>query len=203
MGRVIVGIDEVGRGPLAGPVVAAAVILPEEQPWFSGIKDSKKISAKKREALYDLITQNSVYAIRDVSPEIIDEMNILYASLYAMKLALESVCAQNKWDGKPLPEVALIDGNHTIPCGDGWLDLDIEQVPIVNGDNLNKYIGAASIIAKVYRDRLMTAEHEKYPEYGFNKHAGYGTKQHFEAIQKYGPCPIHRKTFSGVRQYLK
>lgn len=177
---IIAGVDEAGRGPLAGPVFAAAVILPEGE-FIENINDSKKLTPQKREALYDTIKEKSIaYASAVVDEKVIDEINILNASMLAMQNAVAKLNTK--------PEYALIDGNKTpqlnIPCS-----------ALIKGDSKSISIAAASIIAKVERDRYMTNIAEKYPEYGFEKHKGYGTKQHNEAILKYGPCPIHRKTF--------
>ncbi|MBR3396955.1 MAG: ribonuclease HII [Lachnospiraceae bacterium] len=176
----ICGIDEVGRGPLAGPVVAGAVILPADCRILY-INDSKKLSAKRREALYDEIMEKAVAAeIGIVSWERIDEINILQATYEAMrqaigKLKVQPGCLLN--DAVVIPEIL------------------IQQVPIIKGDSKSQSIAAASIIAKVFRDRLMDKYAEQYPEYAFDSNKGYGTAAHIEAIKKYGPCPIHRRTF--------
>lgn len=204
--RVIIGVDEAGRGCLAGPVYAAAVVLPDvEMPWFSEIKDSKKLSPKKREKLVHLIESNCKYAVRESYSYVIDDMNILYASLYAMSRAVSSIYAQ--FGSSLTSAVVLVDGNKTIPTihegGPDWLDVPWEQLAIPGGDNLDKSIAAASILAKVHRDRYMVfSADKKYPEYGFAIHKGYGTKSHREAIKMFGVSPIHRKTFNGVRQYV-
>ena len=182
----VAGVDEAGRGPLAGPVFAAAVILPEGE-FIEGINDSKKLSPKKRDELYDIIKEKAIAcASASLDEKVIDEINILNASMLAMKTALSSL--------KIKADYALIDGNKTP-------DLNIPCSALVKGDSKSISIAAASIIAKVERDRYITAMAEKYPEYGFEKHKGYGTKQHNEAILKYGPCPIHRKTF--LKKLLK
>ena len=180
--RLVAGVDEVGRGPLAGPVVAAAVILPlEEEKRILGINDSKKLSAKKREALAEQIKGRALcYAIEEVGEETIDEINILQATRLAMKRAIEKLT--------PPPDFVLTDGNMT-------LDIDIQQQSIVKGDALVASIGAASILAKVYRDALMNSYAQIYPWYGFERNAGYGTKEHIQAIKERGICKIHRKTF--------
>ena len=180
--KLVAGVDEVGRGPLAGPVVAAAVILPlAEEKRILGINDSKKLSAKKREALAEQIKDAAIaYAIEEVSEAVIDEINILQATRLAMKRAVEKL--------SPAPDFVLTDGNMT-------LDIAIPQESIVKGDALVASIGAASILAKVYRDALMTKYAEEFPHYGFERNAGYGTKEHIAAIQERGICTIHRKTF--------
>ena len=180
--RLVAGVDEVGRGPLAGPVVAAAVILPlEEEKRILGINDSKKLSPKKRQALAEQIKETALaYAIEEVSEEVIDDINILQATRLAMKRAIERL--------SPPPDFVLTDGNMT-------LDIDIEQLSIVKGDALVASIGAASILAKVYRDALMERYAKEYKWYGFERNAGYGTKEHIQAIQERGICKIHRKTF--------
>ncbi len=185
--QLIAGVDEAGRGALAGPVVAAAVILPEDTSVFiaNGVKDSKKITESKREELYDFIIKNSVsYGIGVISPYEIDRMNILQASRLAMRHAVENLA--------PRPQIILIDGPMRI-------DMQIPQTPIVGGDRTCISIAAASIIAKVTRDRIMRDKHPAYPQYNFIKNKGYGTLQHRKAIQKYGPSPIHRKSFSPVQ----
>ena len=176
----ICGIDEVGRGPLAGPVVAGAVILPKDCDILY-INDSKKLTAAKREELYDEIMEKAVAAgIGMVSPQRIDEINILQATYEAMRQAVNklSVC----------PDILLNDAV-TIP------QVPIKQIAIIKGDAKSLSIAAASVMAKVSRDRLMVQYAEMYPEYGFEGHKGYGSAAHIEAIKKYGPCPIHRLTF--------
>lgn len=183
----IAGVDEAGRGPLAGPVVSAAVILPKEGVG-ERLFDSKKISEKKREYLYELIISKAIgVGIGFVDAKEIDEVNIFNASLKAMALAIENLSLS--------PDFILIDGNQ-------YINLNLPQKPIPKGDQLSNSIAAASIVAKVTRDRMMIKLHEKYPQYNFAKHKGYGTKEHREAIHKYGICEIHRKTFRGVREYL-
>lgn len=178
----VAGIDEVGRGPLAGPVVCAAVILPlEEELRVSGIDDSKKLSAKKREALAERIKAVArAYAICEVDARMIDEINILQATRLCMKRAAESLAVP--------PDAVLTDGNMT-------LDLAVPQKSFVKGDARVCSIGAASILAKVYRDALMREYAKQFPEYGFEHNAGYGTAKHIQAIREYGICSIHRKTF--------
>jgi len=177
---LIAGIDEAGRGPLAGPVVAAAVILyPGAE--ILGINDSKKLSEKAREALYPEILERSMaVGIGIVSAGRIDEINILQATYEAMRKAVSQLCFQ--------PDVLLVDAV-TIP------GIGIRQVPIIKGDAKSLSIGAASIIAKVTRDRMMRELDEVYPEYGFAAHKGYGTAAHIAALKEYGPCPIHRTSF--------
>ena len=191
MGRKIIGVDEVGRGCLAGPVVCAAVVLPDTNyDWIQEIRDSKKLSAKKRQRLAGLIIDHSVYAIREGSVEQVDSDNILRATLWAMRECVNAVVAQ---DGKA--DLVLVDGNHKIP------GLGLPQEAIEGGDDIHKAIGAASIIAKVYRDNYMVGMDAIYPQYGFAQHKGYGTEQHREAIMMHGPCKLHRLTFKGVYEY--
>ena len=184
----VAGIDEAGRGPLAGPVSAAAAILPS---GFSHdlLDDSKKITAKRREALYDELTSNNdiIWAHSYADVEEISEINILKATHAAMARAAESLTTK--------PDFCLIDGL-AVP------QFPIASMGIVKGDGKSLSIAAASIIAKVKRDRLMIEYAETYPEYGFEKHKGYGTKLHMEALREHGPCPIHRKTFAPVAQLL-
>ncbi len=176
----IAGIDEAGRGPLAGPVCAAAVILPRGEV-IDGINDSKKLSEKKRELLFDVIIEKAVaYSIKFVPPEVIDEINIRQATHKAMEEAAK--------DLKVKAEHILIDGNDNIP-------FDAPYTYIIKGDAKSQTIAAASILAKVSRDRYMKELDESYPEYGFKKHKGYGTKAHMEAIRKFGVSKVHRKSF--------
>jgi ribonuclease HII len=176
----ICGIDEAGRGPLAGPVVAAAVILPKDCQILY-LNDSKKLSQQKREFLYEEITKKALaYGIGMASPGRIDEINILRATYEAMSQAVEKLGI--------LPDILLNDAV-TIP------GIDIMQVPVIKGDAKSVSIAAASILAKVTRDRMMTEYDKIYPQYGFAKHKGYGTALHIEALHKHGPCPIHRRTF--------
>jgi ribonuclease HII len=183
----IAGIDEVGRGPLAGPVVSAALILPKSCP-ISGIGDSKTLSPKQRDSLYDKIYDHAIsigIGIADAGE--IDRINILQASLLSMRFALNNL--------KPQPDYLLIDGKFPIRA-------DIAQQAVIKGDSLSISIAAASIVAKVTRDRLMDEYHEYYPQFGFAVHKGYPTKAHKEAIRQFGYCPIHRKTFKGVKEYV-
>lgn len=176
----VCGVDEAGRGPLAGPVCAAAVILPQNTV-IGGVNDSKKLSEKKREQLFDVITEKALaYCVSWASVEEIEEINILNAAMLAMKRAVEGLSIK--------ADFALIDGNKTP-------DLDIPAYPIVKGDARSMSIAAASILAKVSRDRLMYEYDTKYPQYNFAKHKGYGTTLHREMILKYGPCEIHRTSF--------
>ena len=177
---MIAGIDEVGRGCLAGPVVAASVIL--KNP-IQGIKDSKKLSPKRREQLSFEIMEKSIFGIGIATNQEIDEMNILQASLLAMRRSLENLDIK--------PKKVLVDGMHIFKTS-------IEIEPIVGGDNLVPSISAASIIAKVYRDKLMTEYSKEFPNFEFQKHKGYPTALHREMLRKYGSTRIHRKTFRGV-----
>ena len=177
---MIAGIDEAGRGPLAGPVAAGAVILPADHDILY-LNDSKKLSAKKRDLLFDQIKEEAVaWAVGLVEPERIDEINILQATYEAMRLAIAQL--------KVRPSV-LVNDAVTIP------GVQIPQIPVVKGDAKCISIAAASILAKVTRDRIMEEMDTLYPEYGFAKHKGYGTKEHMDAIRTYGPCPIHRRSF--------
>lgn len=185
---VIVGIDEAGRGPLAGPVVSACVYLDDQRP-ISGLNDSKKLKAKDRERLYaEIMSSAKKVAISVVSSEIIDDINILEATFLSMKQAILEVNNYIKID------IALIDGCHTVKGLS-----NIEQKAIIKGDTTEPAIMAASIIAKVHRDRLMEDLADLYPAYGFQKHKGYGTKLHLAAICTHGPCPVHRKTFAPMK----
>ena len=178
---LVAGVDEAGRGPLAGPVCVASVIMPTS-PIIDGINDSKKLSEKKRELLYDEIIKTAIsYRIELIDNEIIDKINILNATKLGMKKCLENMDV--------IPQVAIIDAVK--------IDTEIVTDSIVRGDALSYNVAAASILAKVTRDRLMCELDEKYPEYGFKKHKGYGTKMHIEALKRYGKCPIHRNTFIG------
>lgn len=177
---VICGTDEAGRGPLCGPVAAAAVILPRGF-IIPGLNDSKKLSEKKREELFGIITENAVsYAIELVDNTVIDEINILAAAQLAMRRSIEKLT--------PFPDLALVDGNvaRNFPC---------RAVTVVKGDAISPSIAAASILAKVTRDRLCIEHDAMYPEYGIAKHKGYPTADHMEAVRKYGPSPIHRLSF--------
>lgn len=178
--QTVCGIDEAGRGPLCGPVCAAAVILPVDCE-IEGINDSKKLSEKKREKLYDEIIRKAVcYSVSMVPAGVIDEINILQATFLAMRNAVSSLSVR--------PDIALIDGNQKP-------GLMIEERTIVKGDAKSVSIAAASILAKVTRDRYMIELDEKYPEYKFSQHKGYGTKLHYEMLDEFGLCPEHRRTF--------
>lgn len=185
--KAIAGIDEAGRGPLAGPVVSAAVILPTTFE-DSDVTDSKKLSPKKRKRLYDIIYTHAVsVGIGIVDAIEIDRINILQASLLAMAMAAANLA--------PRPDYLLIDGIFPIAA-------DLPQKPIAKGDTLSISIAAASIIAKVTRDRLMQKYHHYYPQFDFAKHKGYPTRAHREAIRDFGCSPIHRKSFKGVREHI-
>lgn len=176
----ICGVDEAGRGPLAGPVFAAAVILPKGLQ-IDGLNDSKKLTEKKRESLFVEITAQAIaYSIASASEREVDEINILQATFLAMRRAIVGLSVR--------PDLALIDGNRDT-------DFGVPSQTIIKGDSLSANIAAASILAKVSRDRLMREYAAQYPEYGFDVHKGYGTKRHYEALRTYGPCPIHRMTF--------
>ena len=183
IGKLPAGVDEAGRGPLAGPVVAAAVILPKECE-INGLNDSKKLSHQKREILYHQIKAVAVsIGVGIIEPDEIDRINILRAALLAMEIAVKKL--------NPKPDFLLIDGNIET-------SLLIPQETVIGGDSTCNSIAAASIIAKVTRDLIMYDYHNIHPEYNFKKHKGYPTKEHFEALKKFGPCPIHRRTFKGV-----
>jgi ribonuclease HII len=183
----IAGIDEAGRGPLAGPVVSAAVILPPDLDP-DGITDSKKLTPPKRERLYNLVMDRALsVGIGVVSAAQIDRINILKAALQSMALAAADL------DQKP--DFLLVDGKFEIPAV-------IPQQAIVRGDSKSISIAAASIVAKVIRDRQMTGFHRQFPQFGFQQHKGYPTRAHREAIRKHGICPIHRRTFKGVKEYI-
>ena len=177
---VVAGTDEAGRGPLAGPVFAAAVILPRDFE-IEGLNDSKKLTEKKREKLFDVIIENAIsYAIEFATVEEIDSLNILEASQLAMRRAVAKLT--------PSPDMVLVDGN--IARG-----FTMDTKCVIHGDALSPSIAAASILAKVSRDRLCMELDKEYPQYGFKKHKGYGTKQHMDALRTLGPCPHHRRTF--------
>ena len=188
----VCGVDEAGRGPLAGSVVAAAVILDPNKP-IDGLRDSKKLSAKVRDELFDIIIRDSkAWCIAEASAAEIDSINILQATMLAMKRAIEGL---EKTLGR-LPDKALIDGNR---CP----KVNIDMEAIVKGDSKVQAISAASILAKVTRDRDMQVLHEAYPMYGFNQHMGYPTPVHFAALKEFGPCPAHRKTCAPVREVME
>lgn len=177
---LVCGVDEAGRGPLAGPVYAAAVILPRDAV-IEGLNDSKKLTEKKREALFDVITERALtYGIASASVEEIEKLNILNATFLAMNRAIDKL--------DPIPELALIDGNRST-------GIAMPSRCVVKGDSRCADIAAASILAKVSRDRYMLTLAEKYPQYHFEQHKGYGTKLHYEALREYGPSPEHRPSF--------
>ena len=185
--RNISGVDEAGRGPLAGPVVAAAVIFSPNIDIVD-LDDSKKLSPKKREELFlEIQERATAYGVAVIGHKIIDEINILQAARLAMKQAVDQL--------NPIPDLLLIDGNQKI-------ESSIDQWAIVKGDSKSLSIAAASVLAKVTRDRIMDDYHKLYPQYAFNRHKGYGTKLHRTLIQEYGPCPIHRSKFKGVSEYI-
>ena len=181
--KYIAGVDEVGRGPLAGPVVCAAVIMPlDEENLVIGVDDSKKLSEKKREMLAEQIKQRALcYTIIEIDEKTIDEINILEATKLGMKRAIESL--------EIAPDTVLTDGNMTI-------NIDFPQQSVIHGDALSYSIGAASIIAKVHRDHKMVEFAQTYPDYGFDKNKGYGTAEHIKGIKEKGLCPIHRRSFT-------
>ena len=182
------GCDEAGRGPLYGPVVAACVCLPKDFK-LDGLNDSKKLTEKKREQFYDILTKQVVYAIGTVSPEEIDEINIYEASRKAMKIAIEKVRKKIKLD------YVITDA---MP-----IDLDIPVMPIIKGDSKSITIAASSVIAKVTRDKMLYKIDKEYPEYGFKNHKGYPTKKHLENINKYGLIKGYRKTYGPIKKYIK
>ncbi len=185
--RFIAGVDEAGRGPLAGPVVAAAVILPPEA-HLPGLRDSKRLSPEARASLDGAIRgQALAFAIREQGPRQIERWGILVASLKAMVQAVRAL--------EVAPEMVLVDGHHPIP-------LACPQHPVVKGDDLCPSISAASILAKVYRDALMENHHRRFPQYNFASHKGYATAEHLEALRCWGPCELHRRTFQGVKEWL-
>jgi len=185
--RFVIGVDEAGRGPLAGLVVAGAVLFPKKVS-LDGLDDSKKLSEKTREKFFPEIIKTALtYGVGIVSVEVIEKINILQAALLAMKQAVENC--------KPPPDLLLIDGNKRIVH-------PAQQWPIVKGDSKSLSIAAASVLAKVTRDRIMQEYHQSYPEYEFDRHKGYPTKRHKEKIRQFGPCPIHRKTFRGVKEMI-
>ncbi len=186
---LLAGTDEAGRGPLAGNVVAAAVILNPEMP-IVGLDDSKKLNEKKRQYLSGEIKQKALsWAVVSISPQQIDEMNILQASLHAMKTAAENLAIR--------PDHVFVDGNKTL------LDCFCGNTAIIKGDSRVAEISAASILAKVERDAQMLQLHKQYPEYGFDKHKGYPTKVHREILKSIGPCPEHRRSYAPVREVLQ
>jgi ribonuclease HII len=188
VGPLVCGVDESGRGPLAGPVVAAAVIISDDLDC-EGIADSKALTSTRREVLKDRIEKSSsVWALGVVGPETVDEINILQATFMAMRQAISKL--------KKKPDIVLVDGQFTIP------DCMIRQEAIIKGDTKELSIAAASIMAKTHRDRLMKQMENDYPGYGFSKHKGYPTKEHIRRLEKLGPCPIHRKSFQPVCNFF-
>ena len=188
--KLIAGVDEVGRGPLAGPVVAAAVILPlEKRPsWLSQVRDSKQLTASQRESIFGLVLESGMpFGVGSVSHEVIDERGIAPSTRLAMRRAIEQLSTR--------PDYLLIDFMR-LP------GIRIPQKSVVDGDSLCLSIALASIVAKVTRDRLMVKLDGQFPGYGLAQHKGYGTREHLEALQRLGPCPIHRKTFMPVRDRL-
>ncbi len=183
IGQIPAGVDEAGRGPLAGPVVAASVILSKENP-IDGLNDSKALTPQKRSLLYDIISEKSVsFAVGIIENDVIDQINILQSTIKAMESSILGLTVK--------PDLVYIDGNRPTT-------LEIRQQTIVKGDTKCQSIAAASIIAKVTRDRIMEKLHDIYPQYGFLKHKGYPTIAHYEAIKMYGPSPVHRLSFKGV-----
>ena len=186
--KLLVGVDEAGRGPLAGPVVVASVILPADFP-VEILEDSKKLTSKKREVAYEKIVTLAIeYQIVEIDSSVIDEINILQATLKGMREAVENLI-------KPTSQV-VVDGRRAKELPNSWEF-------VIGGDRHYGAIAAASILAKVYRDRLMASWDEKYPLYGFGKNKGYGSKAHMEAIRTHGPCPIHRRSFDPLRSWLE
>ncbi len=194
-GCQVIGVDEAGRGPLAGPVVAAACILPPDAS-LPGVDDSKRMTEKRREAAFAAVQEVAVgWGLGIVEAARIDEINILQATFEAMAQAAEAARAMAAARLGRLAEAALlVDGNRPIPQWPGW------QRPVVGGDRKSLSIAAASILAKVTRDRMMVKYDALYPEYGFARNKGYGSKEHLEALERHGPCPLHRRTFIGPRQ---
>lgn len=187
--KAVGGCDEAGRGPLAGPVVAACIVLPQTCD-HSLFLDSKILSEKKRTELFRAICElTDEFGIGIVGPTEIDKVNILRASLLAMKIACENIPSNR-------PDYLLVDGKFPVP-------LPLDQLPMIKGESKSASIAAASILAKVTRDRLMDSLHEQYPVYNFRKHKGYPTREHRAAIAAFGPCPIHRLTFKGVKEYVR
>ncbi len=186
--KIFCGIDEAGRGPLCGPVVVASCVMPlDGDKIIYGIDDSKKLTEKQREELFEQIKQVAIeYSIQEVDAQTIDDINILQATKLGMKNSIENLTEK--------PELALVDAVKDI-------DSDIDQIAIIKGDSISYSIAAASILAKVHRDRLMQKLDKEYPEYNFAKHKGYGTKEHIDLLKKFGPCKIHRKTF--IKNFVK
>ena len=188
LAEIVAGVDEAGRGPLAGPVVVAAVVLDPGIP-IPGLDDSKKLSHKRREELYPLIMERCVaWAVVEVGQDVIDRVNILQATMLGMKKAVEQLV--------PAPSLALVDGNRAP-------DLECRVRTIIQGDSLEPAISAASILAKVTRDRVMNELHIRYPDYGFDRHKGYPTAEHLSRLAMHGPCAAHRRSFAPVRKLLQ
>jgi ribonuclease HII len=184
---LIAGVDEVGRGPLAGPVVAAAVILPAGLA-LPGLRDSKRLTPEIRTELDGQIRRQALaLTIREASPRRIERQGILAASLWAMARAVQDLA--------PVPEMVLVDGHQPLP-------LTYPQQPVIKGDDRCPSISAASVVAKVYRDRLMEKLHHRFPQYNFARHKGYPTAEHLEALRCWGPCTLHRRTFRGVKEWV-
>jgi ribonuclease HII len=184
---LIAGVDESGRGPLAGPVVAAAVILPADF-YLPGLKDSKQLNSETRAALDKEIRHQALaFAVRELSPREIERLGILAASLKAMAQAVRAL--------SPVPQMVLVDGHQPLP-------LAYPQQPVVAGDDRCPSIAAASILAKVHRDKRMEALHRLHPQYNFARHKGYATPEHLEALRSWGPCDLHRRTFKGVKEWV-
>ena len=194
-GYTVIGVDEAGRGPLAGPVVAGAAILPEGVT-LPGVNDSKKLSEKKRELAYDVVVQSAVgWGVGIVDAARIDQINILQATFEAMNLAVQSALAMARERGAAMERPCLlVDGNQRVPAWTG------DQRWVIGGDRKVLSIAAASILAKVTRDRMMIEYDKQYPQYGFARHKGYSAKEHFAALDEHGPCPLHRMTFIDHRQ---
>lgn len=191
---LLVGVDEAGRGPLAGPVVAAAVCLPAGCE-LEGLDDSKKLTEASREALFDVVMETSIaWSIQSVDHDIIDEINILQATFLGMRRAIIDVMGQLK-SNELIPHRVVIDGNKTVP----WDDAEgPAQSAVVKGDRRSLNVAAASILAKVHRDRHLVELHQEFPDYGFAQHKGYPTAAHREALRELGPSPVHRRSFRGV-----
>jgi len=188
--KTVAGTDEAGRGSLAGPVVAACVVLPQDCD-HSLFEDSKKLTSKKRDQLLQVLKESdALIGIGFVSERQIEKLNILQASLLAMKIAVQKIEKHHSH-----PDFVLVDGKFEIPH-------DVAQLALTKGETKSASIAAASIVAKTTRDSYMLKMHEKFPQYGLNSHSGYPTKKHREAIKKFGPCPLHRVTFKGVKEYV-
>lgn len=198
--HILIGVDEAGRGPLAGPVVAAACAMRSDvdptNPLWDLVRDSKKLSENQREKVYDFIFSSYYVGIGETSPETIDRINILQATFLAMKSAISNLTRTLEQESDSEQYLLMIDGSHTIP------NISHTQKPYTKGDSRIKSIAAASIIAKVTRDRKMKEYDALFPQYGFGAHKGYGTKVHMDALQEHGVTPIHRKSFAPVKKSL-